>query len=59
MDYWLWDFLAVTARTDFFYDGPGTPKAGIGPMEINYPRAVCFGVFVGAAINFTAFGSYF
>lgn len=59
VDYWLWDFLGVTARTDFFYDGPGTPKGGVVPMKINYPPAVCFAVFVGPAINFTAFGSYF
>jgi len=59
VDYWLWDFLGVTARTDFFYDGPGTPKGSAIPMKIHYPPAVCFAVFVGPAINFTAFGSYF
>ena len=57
--YWLWDFLGVGVRTSVYVDGPGEPKDDEKYAGIDYPPAVCWAVFVGPTVNFTAFGSYF
>lgn len=59
VSYWLWDFLGVGVRTSLYVDGPGEPKDNEKFAEIGYPPAVCWAVFVGPALNFSAFGSYF
>ncbi len=57
--YWLWDFLGVGVRTSLYVDGPGEPKDNERFAEIGYPPALCWAVFVGPTLNFTAFGAYF
>jgi hypothetical protein len=57
--YWLWDFLGVGVRTSLYVDGPGEPKDNEKFVEVGDPPAVCWAVFVGPALNFSAFGSYF
>lgn len=57
--YWLWDFFGVGVRTSLYVDGPGEPKNNEKYAKIDYPPALCWAVFVGPTLNFTAFGSYF